>query len=84
MFRKSNPSGVRIVAYCVLVLAIGTAVYTQARYKFFSASEPQSAQYKTRVGETLPDFEIQDLSGKVWRSSDLKGKVLYANVWASW
>jgi len=84
MLRKRIPSVVRIVLYVVIVIATGSPTYTQARFKFFNASKPQIPQFKTRVGETLPDFELRDLSGKVWRSSDLKGKVVFINVWAWW
>ncbi len=34
--------------------------------------------------DPLPAFEIVDLAGRTWRSSDLKGKVTLLNVWASW
>jgi thiol-disulfide isomerase/thioredoxin len=33
---------------------------------------------------TLPAFELTDLSGKVWRSQDLRGKSVFINVWATW
>lgn len=32
----------------------------------------------------LPEFEFQDIAGKTWRLSDLRGKVVLLNVWASW
>jgi thiol-disulfide isomerase/thioredoxin len=32
----------------------------------------------------LPQFEFQDLTGHTWRLSELRGKVLLINVWASW
>jgi len=41
-------------------------------------------EYKRRVGEPLPDFQLTDLQGKTWRLADLKGKVTFINVWASW
>ncbi|HLE83997.1 MAG TPA: TlpA disulfide reductase family protein [Thermoanaerobaculia bacterium] len=32
----------------------------------------------------LPDFELIDLSGGVWKLADLKGKTVFANAWATW
>jgi len=36
------------------------------------------------AAEPLPSFELADLGGKVWRSADLRGKVVLLNFWASW
>lgn len=36
------------------------------------------------VGSPAPDFELQDLNGKTWKLSGLKGKVVFVNFWASW
>ncbi|HLL76416.1 MAG TPA: redoxin domain-containing protein [Pyrinomonadaceae bacterium] len=35
-------------------------------------------------GKPLPDFELTDLGGRTWRLADLKGKVAFINVWATW
>jgi thiol-disulfide isomerase/thioredoxin len=32
----------------------------------------------------IPAFEATDLSGKVWHSSDLRGRAVLINFWASW
>ena len=37
-----------------------------------------------KASKELPSFDLQDLAGKTWRLSDLKGKVLLINVWATW
>lgn len=47
---------------------------------------PQEKSYKTimAVGTPAPDFELRDSTGKLWKLSDLKGKVVFINFWATW
>ena len=35
-------------------------------------------------GKLAPDFEMKDTDGKIYKLSDLRGKVLYIDVWATW
>jgi thiol-disulfide isomerase/thioredoxin/tetratricopeptide (TPR) repeat protein len=32
----------------------------------------------------LPEFELTDLAGRKWSLADLKGKVAFINLWATW
>jgi len=47
---------------------------------------PGTKSYKeiASVGKPAPDFEYPDANGKIWRLSDLKGKVVFLNFWATW
>ncbi|MFN8470780.1 MAG: redoxin domain-containing protein [Anaerolineae bacterium] len=36
------------------------------------------------VGEVPPDFTLKDLDGKTWTVSELKGKPVVLNFWATW
>lgn len=44
------------------------------------AEIPESAA----VGSAAPDFELQTLSGEKVRLSDLRGKIVLINFWATW
>jgi thiol-disulfide isomerase/thioredoxin len=41
-------------------------------------------QQKPAVGETAPVISVADLSGKMLRLADYRGKVILLNFWASW
>ena len=36
------------------------------------------------VGTQAPDFELKDIDGNTWRLSELRGKVVFLNFWATW
>ena len=36
------------------------------------------------IGKPAPDFLLQDSKGKTWHLSELKGKVVFVNFWATW
>lgn len=38
----------------------------------------------TVVGTPASDFELMDTNGNLWKLSDLKGKVVFINFWATW
>ena len=39
---------------------------------------------RMELGKTAPDFVLEDVSGKSWQLSSLKGKVVFVNFWATW
>jgi len=57
---------------------------------FFILKEEKIQRAVVAVGLKAPDFELPELdaSGKgssgIWRFSELKGKVVFINFWASW
>lgn len=42
------------------------------------------AQSATRAGFPAPDFTLRDLTGKPYRLGDLRGRIVFLNVWATW
>lgn len=47
-----------------------------------SGQEAKSA--KVAVGETAPDFTLQNMQGEKVTLSDLRGQVVLVNFWATW
>jgi peroxiredoxin len=47
---------------------------------------PETKSYReiASVGQPAPDFEYLDSEGKLWKLSELKGKVVFINFWATW
>jgi thiol-disulfide isomerase/thioredoxin len=48
------------------------------------ATEVAEAATWDSKSQTLPDFALTDLQGKSWKLADLKGKVAFINLWATW
>lgn len=44
----------------------------------------QQSRYKVRLGQEAPDIVMQDVNGKTRKLSDLKGKLVLLDFWASW
>lgn len=45
---------------------------------------PDEIKTFTHTGEQMPDFSFTTLGGKPSKLSDLKGKVVFVNFWATW
>ncbi len=39
---------------------------------------------KTKEGKTSPNFEFNDINGKIVKLTDFKGKYVFIDVWATW
>ncbi|OGO30466.1 MAG: hypothetical protein A2Z16_02620 [Chloroflexi bacterium RBG_16_54_18] len=49
-----------------------------------SASGTQSGAASFEIGSPAPDFVLDDLSGNPVKLSDLKGRLVVLNFWATW
>lgn len=68
----------------LIVVAIAVAAGT---YIFASSSKAASETDPTRSAEatgTAPDFALRNLDGKTVRLSELRGKAVVLNFWATW
>jgi peroxiredoxin len=61
----------------VVIIAIALAAV------FFLPSEKSYREIAV-VGKPVKDFNLKDSDGKMWRLSDLQGKVVFINFWATW
>jgi peroxiredoxin len=64
----------RMIVLGVIALSLGSAFYT--------AYTNDGALVK--IGDEAPDFILENLNGDEVRLSDLKGKGVFLNFWASW
>ena len=54
-----------------------------AQRAWIPPSPPGGRSFGEAKSFPLPDFDLQDLSGRTWRTSDLRGKVVLIHAWAS-
>lgn len=76
----------KVIAVVVLIALLGVAI-VQAMDK---KAEPDIASQEAanmgglKVGAKAPDFELKTLAGDTVKLSDLKGKKVMLNFWATW
>ncbi len=65
------------------VYAQGCALLTDARHKEMLETKYELFR-KLRPGADAVECELEDMAGKVSQFSDLRGKAVYLDVWATW
>jgi peroxiredoxin len=71
---KDKRTILRIIVLGVIVIALGSAFYTA-----YSNDKSIAA-----VGNVAPDFTLTNLEGKQVSLSDMRGKGVFINFWATW
>jgi cytochrome oxidase Cu insertion factor (SCO1/SenC/PrrC family) len=78
----------RIIALALFVVFMALLSFNlDAKSKDIPPDQDLMASMKiTRIAESpkAPDFVLQDLEGKSFRLSDLRGKVVLVNFWTTW
>jgi peroxiredoxin len=64
----------------LLIVGIGIIVLLQTKNNSLNLT----GQARMGKGVTAPDFTLPGLDGTMVRLSDLKGKVVFLNIWATW
>ncbi|MCM3764633.1 peroxiredoxin [Neobacillus niacini] len=76
------------VIAAVLLISLLTVAIVQAVNKQTKEPEPASqtaaSQKGPAVGSMAPDFELKTLTGETVKLSNLKGKKVMLNFWATW
>lgn len=65
-----------------LALILGMGLSASAATFAASVSEVPATELKT--GDASPEFSYQDINGKTVTLENLKGKIVYIDVWATW
>ncbi|GBE04658.1 thiol-disulfide oxidoreductase ResA [bacterium BMS3Abin10] len=59
----------------LIIIAVAALIFLPERHLYMEIAE---------VNSPAPDFELSDSNGKIWKLSDLRGKVVFINFWATW
>ena len=79
--KTMNPRSIRAVTRAAICAAGLLAALALAAIPAGAALEGS----KLKKGQPAPDFTLQDLDGKTWKLSELKGKkVVMIDFWATW
>lgn len=81
--QKPNRNPLVLVVVAVVVAGMLYFGYHQAR-RSSSASASDAPFSSISVSKPAPDFTLQSLSGQNMRLSDLRGKAVLLNFWATW
>jgi peroxiredoxin len=63
---------------CLMATMIGAGGETAADIL------PVAGRHSIKLGEPAPDFQLLDMQGRLVALSDLRGKVVMVNFWATW
>ena len=71
----------RNLVLVVIIALVGASVYLVSS----SSSRPPSEWVNSvAVGDLAPDFQLEDTKGNKVTLSDLRGKIVLLNFWATW
>ena len=71
----------RNLMLCAIIVLVGASVYLVSSS---SSRSPGEWVNSVAVGDVAPDFQLEDTKGNKISLSDLRGKVVMLNLWATW
>lgn len=75
----------RDIAVVLAIIVIVTGMLIAGKYLARSGASGQRVSAAGGVkGQPAPDFALQDLQGRTVKLSDLRGKAVLLNFWATW
>lgn len=76
----------KVIAVVVLIALLGVAIVQAMDKKADpeNVSQEAASMGGLKVGAKAPDFELKTLAGDTVKLSDLKGKKVMLNFWATW
>ena len=82
--RKSNLTLILMLVAVIAILAVMIFWNPQSATAAPQSSEQIEASTIAKQGSEAPDFTVEMFDGKKVRLSDLRGKVVLVNFWATW
>jgi peroxiredoxin len=88
-FRPSRVAGV-LVGATMLTVVFGIVWIHSAKYELLAVENtqpdilPVAGRTVVKLGEPAPNFQLRDMNGQLVTLSDLRGKVVLLNFWATW
>lgn len=78
LIKRTMRHWIATILLCVMssFVALGSA---SAQDRF-----PVAGRQAVKLGESAPNFQLQDMDGRFVKLSDLRGKVVMLNFWATW
>ncbi|MBL4950678.1 redoxin domain-containing protein [Neobacillus sp. YIM B02564] len=73
-----------VILITLLTVAIVQAVDKKPEKQSDTAKEASAQTNGLTIGAKAPDFELKTLTGETVKLSDLKGKKVILNFWATW
>ncbi|MCS1350599.1 thiol-disulfide oxidoreductase ResA [Mechercharimyces sp. CAU 1602] len=73
--KKETRFWVRRITFVILIVMVGFAIYLTLE---------QGKEKELQVGEQAPEIQLESLTGEQVKLSDLRGKYVLLNFWATW